>query len=306
MAISDALPAIDGSNGSARRLEKASLAYPSQTSEAFALTPLLTLPPSFGAAYVGETFACTLCANNEAPASSSLAVRDVTIRAELQTPSTQPKGVELDVVVATAATEGAEGNDVENEELDTGASIQGIVKHDLKEEGPHVLAVTVTYTEASSSAGTQDDRAESKTTVRTFRKLYQFVAQQAIGVRSKVGEVQTRRVGGDGAKGKVWILEAQLENQTEQTVLLNAIKLDLARGVKSRALKDAMGDNGIAKQPLLAPQDVEQIGFLIEQYGEDLEENAGSYVLAQLSVDWRLAMGQQGILKTGWLGSRRR
>ena len=210
LAISDALPAIDGSNGSARRLEKASLAYPSQTSEAFALTPLLTLPPSFGAAYVGETFACTLCANNEAPASSSLAVRDVTIRAELQTPSTQPKGVELDVVVAAAAaaaaaaaTEGAEGNDVENEELDTGASIQGIVKHDLKEEGPHVLAVTVTYTEASSSAGTQDDRAESKTTVRTFRKLYQFVAQQAIGVRSKVGEVQTRRVGGDGAKGKV-------------------------------------------------------------------------------------------------------
>ena len=66
------------------------------------LTPLLTLPPSFGAAYVGESFACTLCANNERLASDPIAIRDVSIAAELQTPSSQAReeqGVELKVDV---------------------------------------------------------------------------------------------------------------------------------------------------------------------------------------------------------------
>ncbi|MBH1945675.1 DUF974 domain-containing protein, partial [Erythrobacter sp. YJ-T3-07] len=31
------------------------------------MTPILNLPPSFGSAYVGETFSCTLCANCEVP-----------------------------------------------------------------------------------------------------------------------------------------------------------------------------------------------------------------------------------------------
>ncbi|RMZ89749.1 hypothetical protein DV736_g3005, partial [Chaetothyriales sp. CBS 134916] len=52
----------------------ASLAYPYSRDISFILSPNLSLPSSFGSAHVGETFSCSLCANNElrpAPADSS-------------------------------------------------------------------------------------------------------------------------------------------------------------------------------------------------------------------------------------------
>ena len=171
---------------------------------------------------------------------------------------------------------------------------------DRKEEGPHVLAVTVTYKE--TQPGSETSR------MRSFRKLYQFTAQQALGVRTKAGELQgTQRGGGGGGgdRGRQFVLEAQIENLTEQSVLLERVWLTLGRALKSRQLisGDAGGD-----KVLLAPQDVEQVAFKLEQKDEEgeIEENAGRFVLAQLTVDWRLAMGQDGVLKTGWLGCRKK
>jgi hypothetical protein len=79
----------------------------------------------------------------------------------------------------------------------------------LKEEGNHVLAVTVTYTETALGEG----KAASGR-VRTFRKLYQFVAQQLLSVRTKAGEL-TQRSG-----PPKYLLEAQLENMGEAAVCL--------------------------------------------------------------------------------------
>ncbi|KAG4219673.1 hypothetical protein PC116_g31848, partial [Phytophthora cactorum] len=48
----------------------ASLAYHTNgdtNPDPFLLAPILQLPPSFGSAYVGETFSCTLCANHDVP-----------------------------------------------------------------------------------------------------------------------------------------------------------------------------------------------------------------------------------------------
>jgi hypothetical protein len=95
-----------------------------------------------------------------------------------------------------------------------GESLQRILRFELKEEGNHVLAVTVTYTETALGEG----KAASGR-VRTFRKLYQFVAQQLLSVRTKAGELTQQ-----GGLSK-YLLEAQLENMGEAAVCLEVCDL---------------------------------------------------------------------------------
>ncbi|KAG8624506.1 hypothetical protein KVT40_007573 [Elsinoe batatas] len=268
-------------------LQSASLPYPSAKPDGFPLALVLTLPPSFGAAYVGETFSCTLSANNELGPDKEISVRDVQVEAELQTPDVK-EGVELGVDFSPGSVgrqvggtgEGDGEGDGEGRELPKGKSRQGIIKHDLKEEGPHVLAVTVTYTEVE---GEEERR-------RTFRKLYQFSAQQAVGVRTKIGELK-------GFKKRGFALEAQVENLTAGEVVLEAVRLEMAEGVGGCGLN--------VDRMWLGPGDVEQVAFRLEEDG-DIKIEGGRYVLAQLKVDWRMAMGQDGTLKTGWLGCLKR
>jgi hypothetical protein len=118
----------------------------------------------------------------------------------MQTPST-PAGSPLELA-------GPEGQDETQTSPGPGESLQKILRFELKEEGNHVLAVTVTYTETALAG---EGKAASGR-VRTFRKLYQFVAQQLLSVRTKAGELIAK----DGMSR--FLLEAQLENMGEGTV----------------------------------------------------------------------------------------
>lgn len=163
---------------------------------------MLNLPEAFGSAYVGETFSCTLCANNELhPSDTTKSISGMRIQGDMQTPS-NPTGSPLDLAGADDDTEGAVSPA-------PGESLQRILKFELKEEGNHVLAVTVTYTETALGAG-----KASGGRVRTFRKLYQFVAQQLLSVRTKAGELSQK----DSMSR--YLLEAQLENMGEAAVCL--------------------------------------------------------------------------------------
>lgn len=119
----------------------------------------------------------------------------------MQTPS-NPTGSPLDLAGADGELDGAVSPA-------PGESLQRILRFELKEEGNHVLAVTVTYTETALGEG-----KASGGRVRTFRKLYQFVAQQLLSVRTKAGELSKR----DGMSR--YLLEAQLENMGEAAVCL--------------------------------------------------------------------------------------
>jgi hypothetical protein len=265
---------------------EASLAYPgADISSTFPLTPLLTLPAAFGAAYVGETFSCTLCANNEVQEGEGRSVSAVRIGAELQTPGNQ-EGITLEL-----ASAGEEGDELE--ELKAGATLQRTLKHELKEEGQHVLAVTVTYTETLQS----EDGGASGGRARTFRKLYQFVAQQLIAVRSKVTERKRREK--DGLRQ--WILEAQLENVGETSVVLEKLWLNERDGIASASLNGEEGKDAT----VLKPQDVEQVMFALREEVAT-EDTTLRVPLAQLNIDWRSALGERGSLTTGWLASRGR
>jgi trafficking protein particle complex subunit 13 len=172
----------------------------------------VTLPPAFGSAYVGETFACSLCANNElSEEETSRVVTSVRILAEMQTPS---QVVSLDLVPAEKS-----GRVVS---LGRGQSYQKIVQFDLKEEGNHILAVSVSYTETMMA---EDSQAASGR-VRTFRKLYQFIAQPCLSVRTKASELTPLEVDNKslGPYGKTrllrFALEAQLENVGDGPVIV--------------------------------------------------------------------------------------
>lgn len=286
-------------------LNKASKPYPSAPIGPNTLTPLLQLPPAFGAAYVGTTFSCTLCANNELPSSSTTTVSDVQVTAELQTPV---GAVALDLLNGheeyhdhTAASSG---------QIEPGQTVQKIVQHDLREDGQHVLAVTVTYTERPSDSEEVEDGLK-----RTFRKLYQFIAQPAVGVRTKISELR-KKASAEAAKDRRFVLEAQLENLTETSVVLEGVQLILAKGLRSSSLnwdaewmKQKIEKENIPGKgrPVLAPQDVMQVAFVLEQNeGEQLEEKRDRVLLAQAHIDWRGPMGEKGELTTGWLGCKSR
>jgi len=286
----------------------ASLAYPSQeVNQEFILSSNLGLPPSFGSAHVGETFSCALCANNELPLDQkSKVVTGTRILAEMQTPS-QTVSLELHT---------AEG--IEDED-GPGSALQRIIRFDLKEEGNHVLAVNVTYTETSAG--------ESQATsgkVRSFRKLYQFAAQPCLSVRTKATELEAVEVEdkSHGPYGKTvllrYVLEAQFENVSDATLVLEETKLQSRQPFKSTSLNwDAEQDSNdsATETPILKPRDVLQVAYLVEQENgnakgmEDLKINmrqVGRAVLGQLAIKWRTSMGERGSLSTGNLLTRRK
>lgn len=283
-------------------LRIASLAHPEQTSAPFPLTSLLTLPPSFGAAYVGESFSCTLCANNERMPSDTLEVHSVSVEAELQTPVLDGAGKPL--VIQLKPSTSTKPDQV----LAPGRSTQYIVRHDLQDEGPHVLAVTVSYTEVPPASS--EGSAQPGPRTRTFRKLYQFTAQQAVGVRTKVGELRwpsSSASGGGARKRRLFAVEAQIENLTEQQVVLDTVSLETDGEDGAGLLKSVSLNLDAEEKTLLAPGDVQQVAFRLEQKeGTELRVEGGRFVLAQMRVDWRMGMGQDGTLRTGWLGCIKR
>ncbi|KAJ5763417.1 hypothetical protein N7533_002098 [Penicillium manginii] len=288
---------------------KAPLSFPSTDSDdQFILTPNLTLPPAFGSVYVGETFACTLSANNEiTDDETDRVVTSVRIVAEMQTPSSVAS-LDLEPASDSAQVEG----------LATGESLQKIVRYDLKEEGNHILAVSVSYTE--TRIGTDAQAASGR--VRTFRKLYQFVAQPCLSVRTKASELPPLEVDNKslGPYGKTrllrFALEAQLENVGDGAVVVKQTRLNPKPPFKSVSLNwDSLSDNPGTGPPTLNPRDVLQVAFLVEQEEnrtEGLEalqkdlRKEGRATLGQLSIEWRGAMGDKGFLTTGNLMSRKR
>jgi hypothetical protein len=280
----------------------ASFAYPYASPAVptdFILTPLLNLPESFQSAYVGETFSCTLSANNELPPDETTrSVSGVRVAAEIITPS-NPSGTALDLETPTAEDESASFKS--GGALISGASLQRILRLNLQEEGEHTLAVTVTYTETAVGLG---GRAAGGR-VRTFRKLYQFVAANLVSVRTKAGDL-------DGGR---YALEAQLENMGERAVVLDSVRMNPKAPFRAHSLNWDMDGAEATRAPILNPRDIVQVAFLIEG-DESLKEVEPQEValnvpekrliLGQLNIQWRGSMGDRGSISTGWLTGKKR
>ncbi|KAH7177817.1 hypothetical protein DER46DRAFT_589650 [Fusarium sp. MPI-SDFR-AT-0072] len=262
----------------------ASLAYHSEAasnSSPFLLSPAVNLPVSFGSAYVGETFSCTLCANNELPIDAAKNIRDVRIEAEMKTPG----------MGAVQRLELGPSNGQPEVDLESGGTLQKVVSFDLKEEGNHVLAVTVSYYEATETSGR----------TRTFRKLYQFICKASLIVRTKVGPLNSNNTQEHGR----WVLEAQLENCSEDVVQLEKVVLDTEPGLRYR---DCNWEASGSEKPVLHPGEVEQVCFVVAEDGTESGVEVtpdGRIIFGSLGIGWRGEMGNRGYLATGKLGTRR-
>ncbi|KAI0972856.1 hypothetical protein F4678DRAFT_471290 [Xylaria arbuscula] len=297
----------------------ASLAYSENSGtnpEPFLLTPILNLPPSFGTAYVGETFSCTLCANHDIPQSpietesgtastlptpgsivaqqdKKMFIRDVRIEAEMKTPSaaTAQRVVLQPPDPSATDKEGDDDKQHSGTDLEPGQSLQKIVNYDLHEEGNHVLVVTISYHEATETSGR----------LRTFRKLYQFICKGSLIVRTKVGTLSSPAATED--TGRRWVMEAQLENCSEDIMQLQSVQLRLEPYLR---YQDCNWEASGGAKPVLHPGEVEQCCFVIEEGERNalVEDRDARITFGVLDIGWRNEMGSKGFLSTGRLGTR--
>lgn len=181
--------------------------------------------------------------------------------------------------------------------LESTQSLQRIISYHLKEEGSHILAVTVTYNETGTISGR----------LRTFRKLYQFVAKPCMVVRTKTGALPDKVVG--EKRKRKWAMEAQLENVGDDSILLENVFLEAKSSFKTTSLNWDMYRDDPKKEPqnpTLKTKEVQQVCFLVEENGDLEIEPGGRLMIGQLNIGWRAKMGDVGFLSTGWLGTRLR
>ena len=209
-------------------------------------------------------------------------------------------------------------------ELAPAQSVQGIINYHLREDGPHVLSVTVSYTSSTPTSGR----------VRSFRKLYQFVATPALVVRTKIGAVRGAPKQGAGIKsrdsmgvevkmapgneqksrtkkGEGWALEAQLENVGEDGVVLESVNFVTDEWCKATSLSDVWShqhpreeqEAAVQEKQVLSRGGVHQACFFVERVKG--KEQDGKLAMGVLNIKWRGPMGNVGELSTGWLGLRK-
>ena len=262
----------------------------------YSLVLQLTLPPAFGSAYVGETFSCTLCANNELPEGTERQVTSVRVGAEMQAPSGTTT-----LEISPSHQEAAKVN--------PGESLQKIVRFDLREEGNHTLAVNLSYSETTVSK----DQSASSGRVRTFRKLYQFVARPCLGVRTKVSNLRPRDSDLAPFQAARYVLEVQVENFSDETITLDSATFNPKSAFQYTSLNwDANNSDSEShhhRKPSMAPRDVLQIAFQIEQHKDGPSKEVtkdGRTLLGNLDIQWMTVMGDRGFLSTGWLITKKK
>ena len=244
---------------------------------------------------MGEGFDCILSINNELPNSADRRITSVKVVAEMQTPS------------HTIALEPSPANEeAAREGIALQESIQTVVHFDLREEGSHTLCVSVSYNESIIS---KEENVASSGRVRSFRKLYNFPVGPCLSVRTKATELPSLN---DDPKNILerFALECQLENLADGMITIEKMVLEARLPFISRSIN---WDTGHLDVPRLAPREVSQIAFLLEEQLVEKSQGVkkevtkdGRTILGVLTIHWRSTMGHLGVLSTGWLTSRRR
>ncbi len=201
----------------------------------------------------------------------------------------------------------------EKSQIEPCESLQKTVRFDLREEGNHVLIVSLSYSETKISG----EKSASSGRVRSFRKLYQYISQPCLSVRTKVSDIPSAQASNEKQQSSPverFALEAQVENLADGPITLEKVTFNAKLPFKSSSLNWDVTrlDGEHVDSPVMMPREVMQVAFLIEQQHDlpDLParefDRSSRTILGQLSIQWQTAMGDSGYLTTGWLMDKRR
>ncbi|XP_074272190.1 uncharacterized protein LOC141596069 [Silene latifolia] len=231
------------------------------------LTGLLVLPQSFGAIYLGETFCSYISINN----SSSYEVRDIVIKAEIQTE--RQRILLLDTSKSPVET------------IRAGGRYDFIVEHDVKELGAHTLVCTALYNDGDG------DR-------KYLPQFFKFIVANPLSVRTKVRVVKD-----------LTFLEACIENHTKSNLFMDQVEFQPAQHWSATLLtadmhpvqKKIISDTEF-KPPVLIKSGGGIYNFLYQLTLSSQESTQlkieGSNVLGKLQITWRTNLGEPGRLQT--------
>ncbi|XP_059659214.1 uncharacterized protein LOC132306009 [Cornus florida] len=235
-------------------------------SDAMGLPGLLVLPQAFGAIHLGETFCSYISINN----SSNFEVRDVIIKAEIQTE--RQRIMLLDTSKSPV------------ESIRAGGRYDFIVEHDVKELGAHTLVCTALY---------NDGDAERK----YLPQFFKFIVSNPLSVRTKVRAVK-----------ETTFLEACIENHTKSNLYMDQVEFEPAQHWSATILK-ADDHHSVTDKPreIFKPPVLIKSGGGIHNYLYQLKLSSlgsaqmkveGSNILGKLQITWRTNLGEPGRLQT--------
>jgi Protein of unknown function (DUF974) len=241
------------------------------------LSGLAVLPNGFGNMYVGTTFQAYVCLNNESPEQE---VTAVSLSAEIRTKSKNTYTITPIVTrVGTTVTE-----DVDSVTLPPGEALHQILQHstsppspliclEVLERGEYTLEVGVTYT--------------SITTIRTFRKMYNFTTFDTIAVRSMTLPHKSRSV----------VFQMHIENTGDARIQLTRVFFHCEPAWATRECNgtdlDVFCGRGVG------PREVVQTMFVLVPKTDG--EGEMGYSLGRVEIDWVGGMGERGSIITGMM-----
>lgn len=238
------------------------------SADSIGLSGLLVLPQAFGAIYLGETFCSYISINN----SSTLEVRDVVIKAEIQTD--RQRILLLDTSKSPV------------ESIRAGGRYDFIVEHDVKELGAHTLVCTALYS---------DGEGERK----YLPQFFKFIVANPLSVRTKVRVVK-----------EITFLEACIENHTKSNLYMDQVEFEPAQNWSATMLKadGPHSDYNAQSREIFKPPVLIRSGGGIHNYLYQLKmlshgssspvKVQGSNVLGKLQITWRTNLGEPGRLQT--------
>ncbi|GAB6022120.1 hypothetical protein CHUAL_006262 [Chamberlinius hualienensis] len=233
--------------------------------ENFMLGNLLMLPQSFGNIYLGETFTSYISVNND----SNQSVRDVSIKADLQTSSQK-----ISLTGHSTATELAPNH-----------SVDDVINHEVKEIGTHILVCAVSYTTDSNEK-------------MYFRKFFKFQVMKPLDVKTKFYNAESDEV----------YLEAQVQNITKSTLCLEKVSFEPSSLFEVSQLNHVETKDGVGsifgRVNCIHQQDSRQFLYCLTPRKELLSNPKalkGGTNIGKLDIVWRNSMGDRGRLQTSQL-----
>lgn len=218
----------------------------------------LSLVSNFANVFVGETFSSMFVVSNLSQNSQY----NVTVSISIKPPSEDEFQLVHPELSSSCVC------------LDPHACTHHVVNYEVKEDGLHVLTATISYSSANNNQ-------------QVLRKHYKFSAAPALNVKTKLTELPRSK----RASGSMYTIEAQIENTSPVSVILETLELLPAEGWLCQPI-------GSPPTHPLVPKDVWQYAAIVRRDADlPTKTPVGQ---GRLTLGWRREpFGERGWLTTG-------